>query len=164
MDKASLLQVLQRENAQWETLLDQIPTSKMDEPTVAGGWSIKDIVAHLTGWRQRTVTRLRAAAHGMAEPPPPWPAHLKSDDEINAWIYDQNQNRSVDAVLANAQETFAQLVAAIDALPPAAFSDPDYFPWMEGEPLNAAAFFAHFHEEHEPDIRAWLAQQRVTNM
>ena len=33
----------------------------MTQPEVAGGWSIKDIVAHITGWRRRTVNRFRAA-------------------------------------------------------------------------------------------------------
>jgi hypothetical protein len=29
---------------------------------------------------------------------------------------------------------------------------------LEGHPFDADAFFAHFHEEHEPEIRAWLAR------
>ena len=40
--------------------------------------------------------------------------------------------------------------------------DPQRFAWMEGQPLTAAALFAHFHEEHEPDMRAWLAQQATS--
>lgn len=164
MDKESLVYDLQEENQGWEALLGQVSRAQMEEPTVAGGWSVKDIVAHITGWRKRTVARLQAAANGMWEFSPPWPEHLQTDDEINAWLYAQNRDRSVDAVLDDARQTFVELVAAIDALPAAAFADPHYLPWMEGEPLNAAAFFAHFHEEHEPDIRAWLAQQRKTNM
>jgi hypothetical protein len=164
IDRSTLLAELHAENQQWEELLGQISIAHMAEPTVAAGWSIKDIVAHLTGWRQRTVNRLQAAANGVPEPAPPWPHHLRSDEEINAWIYEQNHACSVEAVLAASRRTYAQLVAAIEALPAAAFIDPHYFPWLEGEPLRAAAFFAHFHEEHEPDIRAWLAEQRTTRM
>ena len=40
-------------------------------------------VAHLTGWRRRTVNRLRAEGRAEPEPPPPWPAYLQTDDEIN---------------------------------------------------------------------------------
>jgi hypothetical protein len=64
----------------------------MEQPGVAGPWSIKDIVAHLTGWRWRTVGRLQAALRGEPEPEPPWPAHLQTDDEINAWIYETNRD------------------------------------------------------------------------
>jgi hypothetical protein len=38
--------------------------------------------------------------------------------------------------------------------------DPHRFAWMEGEPLSGKAFFSHFHEEHEPDMRAWLDRVR----
>jgi hypothetical protein len=29
---------------------------------------------------------------------------------------------------------------------------------LQDEPMSAAAFFGHFHEEHEPDMRAWLGK------
>ncbi len=164
MNKRALVEELQAENQQWENLLDQISTAQMDEPTVAGDWSVKDIVAHINTWRQRTVDRLQAAADGSQTPPPPWPEQLNSDDEINAWIYALHHLRPVKAVLDDSRATFAQLIAAIQALPDSAFTEPNYFPWLEGEPLRAQTFFAHFHEEHEPELRAWLAQQRTTRM
>ncbi len=164
IDQATVVAGLYAENQEWEELLGQISRPQMAEPTVAGGWSIKDIVAHLTGWRKRTVGRLQAAAHGVPTPPPPWPEHLQSDDEINAWIYEQQQAQSVAAVLDDSQQTFNELIAAIEALPDAAFADPHYFPWLEGEPLTAAIFFSHFHEEHEPEMRAWLGRQRTSRM
>jgi len=30
------------------------------------------------------------------------------------------------------------------------------FPWFAGHIPSAYDFFAHFHEEHQPDMRAWL--------
>ena len=159
MKKAELLNGLQAENQQWEALLDQIGPARMDQPGVTGDWSIKDIVAHLTGWRRRTVARLQAAQRGESAPPPPWPAHLQTDDEINAWIYASNQGRSVRAVLAESQQVFQQLLAAIAGLPDEVLMDVQHhLPWLEGHPFDTAAFFAHFHEEHELEMRAWLAQ------
>lgn len=164
MRKQALLDALQAENQQWIALLSQIGEAHMAEPGVAGDWSVKDIVAHLTGWRKRTVARLQAAKQGDAEPPTPWPTHLHSDDEINAWIDAQNRHLSVQEVLADSAETFQQLVRAITELPESDLTDPRRFTWTEGEALSAAALFGHFHEEHEPDIRAWLAQQKTTWM
>ena len=43
--------------------------TRMDQPGVAGQWSVKDVVAHLASWRKRTVARLQAAARGAPEPP-----------------------------------------------------------------------------------------------
>ena len=164
MSKQALLAALQAENQHWIALLSQIGEAHMADPGVAGDWSLKDIIAHLTGWRKRTVGRLQAAQRGDPEPPPPWPVHLQTDDEINAWIYERNRHLSVQEVLADSAETFQQLVRAIAELPEAALTDPHRFAWTEGEVLSAAALFGHFHEEHEPDIRAWLAQQKTTWM
>lgn len=53
MNKSDLLNWLQEEYRQWETLLAQIGPERMDQGGVAGYWSIKDIVAHLTPDNQR---------------------------------------------------------------------------------------------------------------
>jgi hypothetical protein len=159
MSKAELLRNLDEENRQWESLLARIGEARMDEPGVSGHWSIKDIVAHLTSWRRRTVMRLQAQGRGEPEPPPYWPSNLKSDDDINAWFYEKDHLRPVSEVLADSRQVFQQLRAAIASLPEADLMDPQRFPWLGGQPLTAAALYAHFHDEHEPDLRAWLAQQ-----
>ncbi|MFL5802387.1 MAG: ClbS/DfsB family four-helix bundle protein, partial [Roseiflexaceae bacterium] len=124
MTKTALLADLQREQEQWEALLAQIGEARMDRHGVAGEWSIKDIVAHLTGWRRRTVARLQAAQRGEGEPPPYWPAHLQTDDEINAWIYEANHERSVREVLSESHQVFQQMFAAIEGLPDEVLNDP----------------------------------------
>jgi Protein of unknown function (DUF1706) len=89
--------------------------------------------------------------------PPYWPAHLQTDDEINAWIYEANHGRSVREVLNDSDQVFQQLLAAIEGLPDEVLSDPArYLPWLEAESIKPGDFFGHFHEEHEPDMRAWL--------
>jgi hypothetical protein len=160
--KAQLLKGLRDEQAGWEALLQEIGEEHMTEPGVAGEWSIKDIVAHLTGWRQRTVARFRAALRREPAPPPAWPAHLQTDDEINAWIYAANRDRPLADVLRESRDVFGQLVETLDAFPAADLLDPARFPWIEAEafPLTGAAFFGHFHDEHEPDMRAWLERIR----
>ena len=160
MSKAQLLNDLQEENAQWEALLAEIGEARMTEPGVAGYWSVKDIVAHLTGWRRRTVARLQAASRGESDAAPPWPAHLQTDDEINAWIYKANRDRPVQAVLEDSRQVFQQLLGVLSQFSESELMDPQRFPRIEGQPLTGAAFFAHFHEEHEPDIRAWLDQKK----
>lgn len=158
--KDQLLAALQHEQAGWKKLLDDIGEAHMTEPGVAGEWSIKDIVAHLTGWRRRTVARLQAALKQESEPAPIWPAHFQTDDDINAWIYAANQDRPLADVLHDSDVVFQQVVDALSAFPEAAFLDPTRFGWMGGEPLTGATFFAHFHDEHESDMRAWLDKTR----
>jgi hypothetical protein len=158
--KAQLLKDLKDEETQWEALLGDIGEEHMTQPGVAGEWSIKDIVGHLTGWRRRSVGRFQAALRHEPAPPPPWPPHLQTDDEINAWIYASNRDRALSEVLLESRTIFQQLVDTLNAFPEADLLDPQRFGWLEGEPWNGAAFFAHFHEEHEPDMRTWLDQIR----
>ena len=160
ISKSQFLAELRDENASWEALLAEIGEASMTQPDVAGGWSIKDIVAHLTGWRRRTVRRFQAALHHESDFTPPWPPELQEDDEINAWIYEANRDRPLADVLSDSREVFQQLLATIDA-----FSDDELLNLqqsfgLEGEPLSGKLLFGHFHEEHEPDMRAWLEKVR----
>jgi hypothetical protein len=159
MRRTDLLAELNSEHEAWQGLLADIGDDRMDEPGVAGPWSIKDIVAHLTAWRRRTVGRLEAVGHGQPEPAHEWPADLKDDDEINAWFHERDRNKSLREVLSESRRVFEQLVAAIEKLPQEALDDPGRLPWMQGAPVSGAAFFSHFHDEHEADMRAWLSRQ-----
>src|ERR1051326_6237340 len=93
ISKKQLLAEMESEQAAWLALLDEIGEENMTQPDVAGGWSIKDIVAHLTGWRRRSVARFQAALRHESSFSPPWPPQLETDDEINAWIYAANRDR-----------------------------------------------------------------------
>lgn len=159
MSKTRLLAELQDEQAAWEALLSDIGEARMTEPGVAGEWSIKDIVAHLTSWRRWTVSRFQAALQRQPMPTPPWPSHMRNDDEINAWMHEASKDRPLSVILQEDRAVFQQLVDTLSEFPEAELLDPHRFAWLEGEPLSGAAFFGHFHEEHEADIRAWLSKR-----
>ena len=160
INKAQLINDLKAEQAGWEALLADIGEAHMTQPEVAGGWAIKDIVAHLTGWRRRSVARFQAVLRHEASFSPPWPPHLEKDDEINAWIYAANRDKSLSDVLQDSRDVFQQLVDTLEAFPETELLDPKRFGWTEDDVPTGAAFFAHFHEEHEPDMRAWLNKIR----
>jgi hypothetical protein len=65
----------------------------------------------------------------------------------------------VGEVLDESRRVFQQLVGATQKLPDDTLSDPARFPWMKGAPLSGAAFFGHFHDEHEADISGYLSRQ-----
>src|SRR5260221_1202803 len=115
--KDQLLSALQNEQAGWKRLLDDIGEARMIEPGVAGEWSIKDIVAHLTAWRRRTVGRFQAALRHEPTPPPPWPPQLPTDDEINAWMHASDRDRPLADVLAEPRAVFHYLVVSLSAFP-----------------------------------------------
>jgi hypothetical protein len=154
--KAQLLDDLRNEYAGWEALLRDIGEEHMTQPGVAGEWSIKDVVAHISFWRRWTVARLQAALRHEPTPQPIWPATLQQDDEINAWNYAATRDMPLADVLRQSREVYEQLVATISAFPEAELRDPARFPWMGDGTLSGAALFSHFLEEHQADMRAWL--------
>ena len=169
MNKSEYLQWLQAEHQQWQALLDQIGPGRMEQPGVAGDWSMKDVVAHLAGWQSYMTARLQAAQRGEAEPPPPWPAHLQADDEVNAWLYAANRGRSVEAVLAEARQGLDQLRVAVESLPADVRLELLHEPGhvfhlvcLGDQRLPAGEFFYHFHDDHEPGIRDWLTRLEKT--
>lgn len=166
MRKTDLLDWLQQQYRHWEALLAEVGPARMEQPGVNGDWSMKDIVAHLTGWNYAVVARLQAAQRGEPEPPPPWPAHLEDEDDINAWIYETNRDRPAGEVLEEMRQLHRQLVAAVESLPDdvriEVIEPAFYLPWIGDRRYHVGEFFDHFRDDHEADVRAWLASVETT--
>lgn len=166
MNKSELLNWLQEQYQQWQALLAQIGETRLGQPGVNGEWSMKDLVAHLTGWNRWLVARLQAAQRGEPEPPPPWSAQLQSEDEINAWIDESNRGRTARQVLDESDQLFQQLLTVIASLPDdlkvelLRIEGREFHPiWLGDQRFPPGEFFYHFRDDHEPDVRAWLARQ-----
>jgi hypothetical protein len=161
VSKGDVLAAIEREREAWEALLADVGEDRMIEPGPMGEWTFKDLIAHLNGWRARSLQRLEAAATGRPEPAPSWPADLKTDDEINTWIQEANAGWLLGEVIEESRESLARLTEIVRMLPDDALNDPARFPWLEGDALGPVivngAFFDHLHDEHEPDVRRWLA-------
>lgn len=152
--RAELLQAIDTERISWQDLVTEVGPERMEAPGPMGDWTFKDLTAHLTGWRERTIDRIEAGPG--VDPPMPWPAQLTTDDEINDWFYAQNRDLPVRDVLADHDQSFARLAAAIAALPDDDLLLPGRFDWLGGAALVDVELFGHLHEEHEPSVRAWL--------
>ena len=65
-------------------------------------------------------------------------------------------------MVSESRESYARLAEIVQMLPDEALTDPDFFPWLEGNALGleiiSGAYFSHWHDEHEPEIRRWLEQ------
>lgn len=162
MNKQELIKWLTEEQQKWTLLIAAIGERRLEQPGVNGDWTMRDIVAHLTGWQRWLVARLQAAADGQPEPPPLWPAELKAEEDINAWIYETNRKRPARQVLDDAESVHAQLLATLQALPDDCRIEviEAKFPvvWVGGQRFAVGEFFHHFYDDHAADVRAWLEQ------
>ncbi len=161
--RAALLDAVRGLREELERVVAEAGEARMEQPGSFGEWTFKDLIAHLTGWRQTTAARLEAGLRGE-EPVFPWPDHLDEEDdldEINRWFYETNRDKPLAAVLRESRETFERVARAIAALPEDDLLEPGRFPWLGEHALGPAVVrgtLGHYHEEHEPDIRAWLAR------
>ena len=161
--RAALLATMRGLRADLDRVIAEAGAARIAQPGSFGELSFKDLVAHLTGWRLRTAARLEAGLR-HEEPISPWPAQLSEEhdlDAINRWFFEASRDQPVADVLRESHDTFDRVAHAIEALPEADLLQPGRFPWL-GEwalgPAVVSGTYSHYHEDHEPEIRAWLAQ------
>lgn len=147
------------EQQAWRDVVAQVGDERMRDPGPMGEWSFEDLAAHLLGWRERTIGRLEALAAGGPEPRAPWPAELDDDDEINDWIQAEHADRPTRDVLDAIDRSYDRIGAALAALTEEQLADPAAMPWLDGSAAADINWFSHWHEEHEPTVRAWLAER-----
>lgn len=94
--KQHILAALREEFEPWEELLGSMSEKQLVAPLAPSQWSVKDEVAHLRTWQQRSIARVQAAQLGGEPEFPKFPEGLDPDAEestekINAWIYESNR-------------------------------------------------------------------------
>ncbi|HEX2626534.1 MAG TPA: maleylpyruvate isomerase N-terminal domain-containing protein [Candidatus Limnocylindrales bacterium] len=159
--KDDILGRIDADEAAWRQLVSEVPAGRRDEPGPMGEWSFRDLVSHLLAWRNRTTSRLQAAAAGAPRPAAPWPAEMDDDDPINGWFRDQDAGRSAHELLDDYAASFGRLRSAVAALPADAFigetDTPGYFTWRDTAGEVQSDFTGHL-ADHASDVRAWLSK------
>lgn len=162
MNKNELIVWLREEQQQWQTLMNQINLTDMEIPGVNGVWSLKDVVAHLTVWHQDHVLCLGAAVRGIPAADPPWPLDITDTDQINAWIFSQSRQQTLEDVLRKNALVFTELLKIVEEFPDDKVIElnGEYrIVQFNGQQFSVGYFFDHFHEDHEAQIREWLVKK-----
>src|SRR5689334_828371 len=123
-NKAHLLTQLRDEYNQWEALLGRLSEAQIIARQLDDGLSIKDVVAHLWTWQQRSIARLEAA-HGEHEPLfPEWPFAFDPDDDaardinaLNAWIFAQSRDKTWEQVHGDWRKGFWRFLELCENTP-----------------------------------------------
>ena len=98
-------------NAAYAGLTDE----QMLEPGVAGGWSVKDILAHVTTWEEEALKHLPVIIGGGR--PPRYATAYGGIDAFNARMTEQKRNLSLADVRAQVDDTHRRLIAFIQSVP-----------------------------------------------
>jgi hypothetical protein len=100
-------------NASYADLSD----AQLTTPGVTGGWSVRDIVAHVTTWDEEALTHLPLILTGGT--PPRYSVVYGGIDAFNARMTEQKRHLSLHEVRSQAAATHARLVELLQTVPEA---------------------------------------------
>jgi len=169
--KTHILAALREEFDHWEKVLAGRPETQITAVPQAGELSIKDEIAHLWAWQQRSIARLEAGLNG-AEPKMPawWPdvtvtrpdatdAHEVTTNQVNALIYETFRDRAWADVYGQWRTAFFHFLELGEALAEPALLDASRYAWLNGYSLADVLLGSYdHHQEHLEKLLARLGQ------
>ena len=163
-----ILAALREQLERWEELLATLSEEQVTTPHLPSPWSLKDEIAHLWAWQQRSIARLEAAALDQEPEFPRWPADLDPEaegdtDPVNAWIYAAYRELPWPKVRRNWAEGFVRLIELGERVSEKDLLDEGRYAWMEGRPLALVLLGTYdHHQEHLEGALAWLWQAEMS--
>ena len=113
---------MKRLEQRWDELIETyagLSDTEMTAPGVTGGWSVKDIVAHVTTWEEESLKHLPHILAGTR--PPRYSVAYGGIDAFNALTTARKRSLPLAEVLRQRDETHRRLVAFIVAMPEGEF-------------------------------------------
>jgi hypothetical protein len=166
-EKQQVLEMLREEFDRWEALLANLSEEQTVTRRQPDNRSIKDDIAHLWAWQQRSIARVEAALQDREPAYPPWAPSLDPEgdavDPVNEWINTTNQDRPWESVHRDWQEGFLRLIELGEAVPEEDLMDKTKYPWLEGYSLYDVLHgsYEHHHIEHYEALVPWLKEHGI---
>jgi hypothetical protein len=163
-NKQQILQRLKEEFDRWEALLASMSEDQIIAPQLPANWSVKDVIAHLWAWQQRSIARMEAAVHNKEPEFPNWPAEFDPEvedqpNQLNAWLYETNRDKPWSRVYADWRDGFLHFMELGKAIPEPDLLKPGRYSWLDRYPLSLVltASYDH-HAEHWDWLTDWFHQ------
>jgi hypothetical protein len=161
LDKSKLIQEIQTNYEFAERTLVLVPTETVGEAGVCGRWSVKDLIAHLTSWEQRTLRWMAEAEQGIALTVPEVGFGWDQFDALNDVYYQRSKDRALDDILAAFHQTQSEILSLVQRLTEDELTGSGRFAGMTSDsPAHAIASNTCWHYDvHLAQIREWLNQR-----
>ena len=163
MDKTQLIEEIKSEREYFETTLAKFSRDQMTSPLLDDGWSLKDLLAHITVWEQRMLKWVGSTLRD--EVPEMLPQGLTwSDEDINRWnqqTYLDLKDKPLGEVLADFESSYPQALAIAERSTEEQLFDKDHYAWRGGRPLYimVAADTSWHYKEHNTQLQGLLEDE-----
>jgi hypothetical protein len=111
-------QLLKRLNTAWSAFKESyagLSDSQLMEPGVAGAWSVRDVIAHVTTWEEEALKHLPVILRGGK--PPRYSVTYGGIDAFNAKMTEQKKHLPLHEVLRELDDAHHRLINLIETAP-----------------------------------------------
>lgn len=149
---------------QWDNQLSTLSEAQITAPLEPSDWSIKDFVAHLMVWLQRSIARSEAARLGLEPDYPDWPVEQDPDaeggaDPVNDWVYATYHGHSWAAVRQAWRSSYLRLLDSAGQISERDLLNSDRYAWLNGYSMADVLLASYdHHREHLDALHAWLRE------
>ena len=163
--KQELLREIQRERSSLDQTLALLSPRQMTQAGVTrGGWSVKDVLAHLVEWQRMNLDWYAAGLRGEKPAMPPPGFTLRELPRLNEMIHRKHHRRSLAAVMRDYRSYHRRVVDLIETLPDTDLVTLRRFSWTGpswtlSDYLRASTA-AHYLWARTRIRRWWRAQQK----
>jgi hypothetical protein len=148
-DRKSLLHIMDETRGRLEDLLPQIDLRKEIYP----GWTIRDLLAHLTGWDVATIDAISAFLNGT----PTSISDIRNLDEYNALSISARTGLDDGQIITEWRLTRQDLRRLVEQFPEASFDVPIPVPWGGKSTVSdLMGMFCDHEDYHTQDVIIWL--------
>lgn len=143
------IDILKNGHATVTATVDGLPEEAWHKPGVCGVWSAKDIMAHLASFEHLLVDALNSLSNEDS-PTPALDRFFDGHEQFNDDEVNRRRQRSIEEVMTEYNDTCAQTVALLAALPAGVSRQNGLLPWYGQEydldDLIVYTFYGHKRE------------------
>jgi hypothetical protein len=151
-NKKQLVGELEQARNELHASYQGLPAEAMTRPGVAGDWSVKDVLSHVTSWEEFALPDLARLARGDVATLASVDLYSASFDDANMIFMALRRHLPLDQVLRELDMTHADFTAAVHRLPDSPLADGQF-----GQLL--VRITAEHDKEHAGHILQWRKKE-----
>lgn len=130
LSKPDLLKEISVEKKKLDTLLEGLDARQMTKPGVTpGGWSVKDVLAHLIGWQRMILSFHKAELSGEHPEVPGHGLTWRQTPILNSLIFNEYRQIPLDEILDQFESSHREMLQLVDEASDEDFVSIGKFAW-----------------------------------
>jgi hypothetical protein len=162
-----MLAAIREQFDEWNGFLEELSPNQINTPMAPSEWTVKDVLAHLAAWEQRSIARFTAARANQTPEMPSWvpegedPESDANLEKVNERIYRGYKNLSWEKVLEGWRDGYLKLQDLASRVEEPVLLNSDRFPWLDGYSLADVLLGAYdHHAEHLANVQSWMSENK----